>query len=152
MACVATLLFSVSTASAQAKDAKTCVQTTPVDAKLDMYPHVSGRPSDRQIATWGLKPQHLKYPFVGHNYYRNSADCNGGYWKNETLVVGTLVWVDQNGYVVYHGDCWNRLVWDDPKYVAPTNPTPATHQPRPYLRWLWKSAIDVITWPFIGYK
>ncbi|HEY4505658.1 MAG TPA: hypothetical protein VJG67_03135 [Candidatus Paceibacterota bacterium] len=144
---VVILLASSTLAFAQGAVACPANTVAPTDAKLDKYPVMSGPLSLAQIADLDLKPQRLKYLFIGYNLHREINPKCGGTWKMEVIQIDEMVLVGKDGYIAYRVSCGNRLVWFDPNYKAPAKPgIVPTPGPNFFGRaWNWLTAPS---WPF----
>ena len=141
---VIALVLTLGINSAYAADAKLCIPAIPADAQLSAYPYADAPLSVGQMATLGLKPVRLRFPFEALNFHRDTKACGGGRWVLETLPVGELVLVNDKGYVAYRVSCGNRLVWAGkpapkpaPPVVAPPTPTPTPLWRRTW-NWMWR--------------
>ena len=140
-----------SSASPVARDAELC-SATPENARLDRYPLASGRLSVEQGAGLGLRPVFLSHPVEAFNHHREigSRHC-AGTWIPEVILAGTLVWVGDDGYIAYKGDCGNRLIRKPQPAVAP-RPNPPAPEPRAHPRALWRWMGEWLAWPFVYYE
>ncbi len=127
----------------------------PVDAQMHRFPFASGPLITSQGVGLGLTPKYLRYPLQAYNHHRELATkaCPGGIWVPEIIPAGTLVWVDEKGYVAYKHDCGNRLVYNGPLPApVPTTASPAPPDTRTWLGRRWDGYTANLAywwnWPF----
>jgi hypothetical protein len=134
-------------------DAPLCGNVEPENARLGEFQHinVAGKQlSPSQMADMGLSFHRLTQAEVVLNYYRNSRECGGGYWKREVLPAGELVVRHFSGYTAYRVACWNRIiVLNQQEPVVEPAPAPPVMVKRPRAFWRWLR--DIIEWPFYRY-
>lgn len=81
------------------------------DAQLDKYPIFEAEKplTVTQIADMHLQPLRLEKPTVVQNHFRRLQGKEGRF-VIETLSIGTIVLIDENGNIRYKADCGNRLI------------------------------------------
>ena len=119
---VLTLGFLVLLAvSASAQTRVRAEYAVPPDARLEEYPllpFMSAQKLNSEMANKGLFLAITRFPWTGYNHHREMG--KSGRWVLETLPVGTFVYTDREGRVLYKADCANRLVWSG--HTCPTCP------------------------------
>ena len=107
--------------SASAQTRVRAEYAVPPDARLEEYPllpFMSAQKLNSEMANKGLFLAITRFPWTGYNHHREMG--KSGRWVLETLPVGTFVYTDREGRVLYKADCANRLVWSG--HTCPTCP------------------------------
>jgi len=107
----------------------------PVGADLVKFPIRLTALSLSEQADFGLSAKRLETPVIVQNYFRSLRDSKGRFVL-ETLPVGTLVLVSQDGKIRYKADCGNRLV-EVPVCPPIATPTGMSNSPAPSVPSAW---------------